>query len=330
MVARCKRPDSFGIEWTVDNLANAQEGEFRLDLRETGLKLRRVTDAGLMPIEPYKPKIFISYAHADEPERPGDGEVKWLSFVTGFLRPALKHDAVEIWIDLQMSGGADWEREIASKLRACDIFLLLVSRFSTSSDYIVDKEIAIIRARQEKGQDVHFYPLVLTPTPEKGLDVVRDKNLRPRDGKTLSSYPVYDREQKMKDAADEIAKIAREITARRMGSLSHAIDTQRALELARVASAESDALADRLRGQSSQAAVAIAGISPMLGAPVSVFISYRQEDLPLLPVEFAIVRRADWVPDRCSSTHWTSSNTARISRTSGPKRLASATHSSRS
>jgi hypothetical protein len=28
-----------------------------------------------------KPVIFISYAHADEPEKPADGEVKWLSFV---------------------------------------------------------------------------------------------------------------------------------------------------------------------------------------------------------------------------------------------------------
>ena len=34
-----------------------------------------------MPNEPYKPRIFISYAHADEPERPAEGEVKWLSFV---------------------------------------------------------------------------------------------------------------------------------------------------------------------------------------------------------------------------------------------------------
>jgi hypothetical protein len=28
----------------------------------------------VMPNEPYKPRIFISYAHADEPERPAEGE----------------------------------------------------------------------------------------------------------------------------------------------------------------------------------------------------------------------------------------------------------------
>ena len=40
-----------------------------------------------MPTEPYKPIIFISYAHADEPEKPAEGEIKWLSFVTGYLGP---------------------------------------------------------------------------------------------------------------------------------------------------------------------------------------------------------------------------------------------------
>ncbi len=95
-----------------------------------------------MPTESGKPLIVISYAHADEPERPAEGEVKWLSFVTGYLRPAIKHGAVDLWLDRLMPGGADWEREIAQKLAACDIFILLVSRHSLSSDYVVDKEIA--------------------------------------------------------------------------------------------------------------------------------------------------------------------------------------------
>jgi hypothetical protein len=93
-----------------------------------------------MPTPPYKPKIFISYAHADEPEKPAEGEIKWLSFVTGYLRPAVKHGAVDIWIDRLMRGGDDWDPEIERKLRVCDVFVLLVSPHSMSSDYIVDKE----------------------------------------------------------------------------------------------------------------------------------------------------------------------------------------------
>ena len=51
-----------------------------------------------------KPVIFISYAHLDEPEKPREGEEKWLSFVTGHLRPAEKHGAVDIWVDTSDAG----------------------------------------------------------------------------------------------------------------------------------------------------------------------------------------------------------------------------------
>ncbi len=181
-----------------------------LDLRKCGRMLIGATEPA-MPTEPKKPLIVISYAHADEPEKPAEGEVKWLSFVTGYLRPAIKHGAVDLWLDRLMPGGADWEPEIEQKLRACDIFILLVSRHSLSSDYVVDKEIALIRERQAKGEAVHFYPLVLTPTPKITLDLVRDKNMRPRDGKPFSDYPLNERYRHMADAADEIAEIAKKI-----------------------------------------------------------------------------------------------------------------------
>ncbi len=71
-----------------------------------------------MPIESKKPLIVISYAHEDEPEKPVEGEVKWLSFVAGYLRPAIKQGAVDLWIDRLIPGGAEWEREIEEKLRA--------------------------------------------------------------------------------------------------------------------------------------------------------------------------------------------------------------------
>jgi TIR domain len=142
-----------------------------------------------------RPVIFISYAHADEPEKLGDGQVQWLSFVRTFLQPTVKDGIFDLWVDRQMAGGAKWEQEIEDKLRACDIFILLVSTNSMASNYIVDKEIAIIRERQAKGDDVHFYPLLLRPTPKVALDKVRDFNLRPRDAKPFLAYSVADRDR---------------------------------------------------------------------------------------------------------------------------------------
>jgi TIR domain len=143
----------------------------RLDSRESERKLT-ASRAHSFPMTTVgtKPVIFISDAHADEPENPRDGEVQWLTFVTDFLKSAEQRGEIEVWTDRLMPGGADWNQEIEDKVRGCDVFILLISHNSLASDYVVDKEIAIIRERQAKGEDVHFYPLLMTPTPGIGLE----------------------------------------------------------------------------------------------------------------------------------------------------------------
>ena len=158
-----------------------------------------------------KPLIFISYAHADEPDPPRGEEIQWLSFVMRFLRPGEKGRRYTVWIDRLMPGGADWNPEIEAKVRGCDIFVLLVSTHSTGSDYILDKEVPIVRERQRNGETVHLYPLLLDWTPQAGLDQVKDKNLRPRDGKPFSSLSPSERSRAMAEAADEIAGFAKTI-----------------------------------------------------------------------------------------------------------------------
>src|SRR5262252_3732063 len=103
-----------------------------------------------MPVGTTKPVIFISYAHADEPERPRDGEVQWLTFVRTYLQLAVRDAIFDLWVDRHMMGGADWDQEIEQKIRACDIFIRLVSAKAMASNDIVDREIAIIRERQAK------------------------------------------------------------------------------------------------------------------------------------------------------------------------------------
>jgi len=93
-----------------------------------------------------KPVIFISYSHKDEPEKPSDGEVQWLSFVRTYLQPAVKNGIVALWVDRNMPGGTKWDAEIERNLQTCDIFILLVSAHSMASDYIIDREIATMRS----------------------------------------------------------------------------------------------------------------------------------------------------------------------------------------
>ena len=157
-----------------------------------------------MPTPRSKPIVFISYAPADEPEKPVEGEVKWLSFVTGHLRVAEEIGALEIWTE-PLAPGADLGPEAQRKLRACVVFAPLVSAHSLAFGAVVGRQIAIIRERQSRGEGVVLYPLALTPTPETALDI---ENLRPAGDRPFSSYDAGERDRQMLDAADEIVEIA--------------------------------------------------------------------------------------------------------------------------
>ncbi len=160
--------------------------------------------ARFMPKPPYKSIIYLSYAQADEPEMPFEGEVKWLSFVTGHLQAAEEIGVLEIWTE-PLAPGADLVPEFQRKLRACDIFVPLVSPHSVAFEAVFGRQIAIIRERQAKGERVHLYPLLLTPTHETALDL---EILRPPGGRPFSSYDMGERDRQMLDAADEIVEIA--------------------------------------------------------------------------------------------------------------------------
>lgn len=160
-----------------------------------------------MPKQSTKPVIFISYSHKDEPEEPRSDEVAWLIYVQSFLAPAVKNGVFELWVDEQIKGGGDWQRDIKKKLAACDVFVLLASRHSLASDYVVDIEINAIRERQKKGEKVQFYPIILTPCPKAALEPIKIFNIRPKGARPLSGYDQHERDTHMAKIADEIAKL---------------------------------------------------------------------------------------------------------------------------
>lgn len=185
-----------------------------------------------------KPIIFISYSHKDEPEYPGEGQVAWLTFVQSFLAPAVKTGIFEIWVDENLNGGDLFDPAIARKLAECDIFVLLASRYSLASSYVVEIEVATIRRRQQLGEDVRFFPIVLTPLPDVARSQVGDIILRPSDGRPLLLMSVPEREAAMAKIADEIAQAAEELHCRRAAVLGR-YDVERAQKIEIVPSAES-------------------------------------------------------------------------------------------
>ena len=193
-----------------------------------------------MTSDSMKPLVFISYAHKDEPappEEPAVGKIRWLSFVMDFLRPGVEGRRYEVWIDEAMPIGADWNPEIEAKLRTCDIFILLVSTRSTGSDYVRNKEVPVIRERQKSGDGIHFCPLLIDWTPDPGLELVKDKNIRPPNGQPLSSLSPSERSRQMTQVANEIAGLAKTIEERKAAAAERAQVSQLAAAIAEKQSA---------------------------------------------------------------------------------------------
>jgi hypothetical protein len=159
---------------------------------------------GSMPTPPSKPIVLISYAPADEPERPADGEVRWLSLVIAHLRAANEIGALETWTE-PLTPDADLDQEAEHRLRVCHVFVPLVSARSLAAGTTLARRIAVVRDRQTRGESVALYPLVLAETPETTLDI---EDLRLTGGKLLSGRDAGERDRQMLDAADEIVEIA--------------------------------------------------------------------------------------------------------------------------
>ena len=163
-----------------------------------------------------KPKVFISYAHRDEPEFPGRDDVKWLSYVKGHLAPLSDASDVEFWADTNLLGSQDWETRIFAAIDACDIFILLVSSHSLGSDFIKSKEIPRILERHAlngSAETPALYPILLTPCAGlRAYPWLRTPNMRPKDGKALSEFEMTagkdERNRVMAWIGNDIARIA--------------------------------------------------------------------------------------------------------------------------
>jgi tetratricopeptide (TPR) repeat protein len=161
-----------------------------------------------------KPVIFISYSHKDEPKTPGPKDELWLTFVQSHLQPAVKHGMYALWVDEDIPGGGKWREEITAKLNECDVCVLLVSRFSLASDFIIDVEIETLRKRHERGH-VEIFPIVLTPCAVDTAPWLVEFNLRPPNGQPLSDFEDNERNKQMAQVAKEIATLARAIAQRK-------------------------------------------------------------------------------------------------------------------
>ena len=146
-----------------------------------------------------KPVIFISYSHKDR---------KWLDFVQGHLEVAVTNDHFETWDDRRIEGGADWAKEIDAALEKCAAFILLISRYSLVSSFILKREVhAALEAHWARG--VKIYPIIVQACDVSAVPWLIKMNIRPRDMKALALYSPAKRDDVMALLAAEIRDIVK-------------------------------------------------------------------------------------------------------------------------
>jgi hypothetical protein len=109
-----------------------------------------------------RPKVFISYSHADK---------KWLERLKRHLKPLVREGYLDCWDDTHIRPGDDWQKEIRTALDTAQVAVLLISADFFASDFIDETELPpLLIAAQAKG--VRVLPVILSASR-----FARDPNL---------------------------------------------------------------------------------------------------------------------------------------------------------
>ncbi len=127
-----EREDDETLKVTVGRGPTAQR--LKLPVAETldqvESKEARVAEG---PKAPARLRLFVSYAHVDEPKLKGN--------LSTHLRILGRRGYIQVWEDTQLVAGENWEERIMKELGDANIVLLVYSTASRDSDFIQDKEI---------------------------------------------------------------------------------------------------------------------------------------------------------------------------------------------
>ena len=143
------------------------------------------------------PTVFISYSHKDE---------DWKDRLVSHLGVLQHEGLLDLWDDRRIGGGEDWEKEIEEAMAKASVAILLVSRHFLTSNFILKEEVPRLLELQDK-ENLRIFPIIIKPCAWKRVKWLAQMNLRPRDGKPISSGDKHQIETDLADIAEEVATI---------------------------------------------------------------------------------------------------------------------------
>ena len=175
------------------------------------------------------PYLSVTATRMSQTQRFYPNAVRWLTFVTSHLGPAQAHGELELWDDRAIEGGGNWKKQIDEALSRCAVCILLVSRHSLTSRFILDVEMQKILERHH-ARGAHLYPIVITACDVDAAKWLMNLSLRPRDGTALELYSEGQRNAVMATLAREIRTLLDSVQSSpktRANSFSQLIDVTR-------------------------------------------------------------------------------------------------------
>lgn len=142
--------------------------------------------------------IFICYAREDRES---------LQELERHLVILRRQNLIDLWHDMMINAGEEWEKEINTHLNAAQIILLLVSPDFMGSSYAYGIEMRKAMERAERGE-AHVVPIILRPVAWQNTPFGHLKAL-PRDGRAVSER--RGKERTFVEIVAEIRRVVEEL-----------------------------------------------------------------------------------------------------------------------
>jgi len=140
-------------------------------------------------------EIFISYSHDDR---------EWMEKIEKFLKPLIRDQSINHWVDKQIPVGAKWRVEIEKAIGRAKVAVLLVSANFLASDFITEQELpAILEAAEKEGLTIVWIPI---GSSSYKYTFIKDLQAASDPQRPLNSLPDAEQQRILVDICDQIAQ----------------------------------------------------------------------------------------------------------------------------
>ena len=123
-----------------------------------------------------KPTVFISYSHKDE---------QWKIRLRPHLHTLERVGHITIWDDRQIPVGSEWYEQIKQVMDQAAVAVCLISADYLDSDFCQKEEIPYLLERRQRDGMI-LLPVLIRPCPWWAFDWLEEKQMLPRDGKSIA------------------------------------------------------------------------------------------------------------------------------------------------